>query len=81
MLVALDMREIEAGRNGVRTVLSAACQIEAAWLEEVHPARIEQRQVTEWNSQSLAVEASAVAYYDGMEYQRRVLPASSAAVT
>ena len=70
-LVALDVRELKAGRSGVRTVLSLASGIDAAWLEETHPERIELRTVVEWNEEDRAVEQFETCAYDGLVYQRQ----------
>jgi len=67
-LVALDVRELEAGRIGVRTVLSLASAVDPVWLEEIHPGRIRIQTVTAWNDEIQAVEKLETHAYDGLVY-------------
>jgi ATP-dependent helicase HrpB len=69
-LIALEIREQEAGRNRVRTVLSLASAIDVVWLKEVHPHRLEQRVEVAWNSADQAVEQFTTWAYDGLVYHR-----------
>ena len=73
-LVALEIRELEAGRNSVRTVLSLASGVDPAWLEEVHPGRIEMRTEVEWNAADRAVEQFESWAYAGLVYHREPSP-------
>lgn len=65
-LVALEVRELEAGGSGVRTVLSLACAIDPEWLAEVHPSRVQVRTEVVWNAETRAVEYARTREYDGL---------------
>jgi len=69
-LLALDAHELAGGVRGVRTVLSLASAIDTAWLEQVHPDRIEPRLALAWNAAEAAVEQYEEWSYDGLVYQR-----------
>ncbi|MEW6750012.1 MAG: ATP-dependent helicase C-terminal domain-containing protein [Candidatus Latescibacterota bacterium] len=83
-LLAVEVREVEAGPDRVRTVLSLASAMEVSWLEEVHPERIELRSEVAWNAQAQAVEGFDLGFYDGLVYWRqpapRVDPAAAEAI-
>ncbi len=69
-VVAADVREVSDGCQRVRTVLSLASAIDLAWLESVHPDRIQARAVTSWNAAEAAVEQHEEWLYDGLVYRR-----------
>ena len=69
--VALDVRELGAGRNGVRTALSLASAVETSWLEEIHPERIAMSTAVEWNEEASAVEQFETWAYDDLVYHRQ----------
>jgi ATP-dependent helicase HrpB len=81
-MVAVDVRELAAGQQGVRTVLSLASAIDVRWLEWLHPERIQARLTTSWNAAEAAVEQHEEWLYDGLVYHReraaQVDPAAAA---
>jgi ATP-dependent helicase HrpB len=67
-LIALEIRELEARREGnVRTALALANAIDLAWLEEIHPDRVSTAIETTWNDRDQAVEQAEVHRYDAGE--------------
>ena len=84
-LVALDIREVdERGRDAVKTVLALASPIETAWLEEVHPHRLDLVCTTEWDGGERAVAQFDELVYDGLSLSRtpveKVEPAAAEAL-
>jgi len=69
--VALDARELGAGRNRVRTALSLASAVETSWLEEIHPERIEMSTAVEWSGEASAVEQFETWAYGDLVYHRQ----------
>ncbi len=70
LLLALEVRETGAG-DGVKTSISIVTQLEPAWLEEIHPDRIEVRDQPQWNAQAQAVEQVEEHLFDGQAYYRK----------
>jgi ATP-dependent helicase HrpB len=82
-LVALEARETEAGRDGVRTVVSLASEIDTEWLLELFPERIAEELETRWNETDKAVEQHETMALDGLVFyrrQRRTQPEAAAVV-
>ncbi|MEX2213648.1 MAG: ATP-dependent helicase C-terminal domain-containing protein, partial [Phycisphaeraceae bacterium] len=67
LLLALEIRETGAG-DSVRTTISIVSEIEPAWLEEVHPDRIELRDELTWNAATQAVEQTETHAFDGLVF-------------
>ena len=81
-LVAVEVRELEGGPSGLRTQLSLASAIDAAWLTEIHPGRVRQQHEVVWNAEARAVEQWLTCAYDGLPLWRRPAnppPAAAAA--
>lgn len=70
--IALEIRELEARReNNVRTTLSLASAIDIAWLEEIHPQRIDVDIETTWNAEEQSVTQAEVHRYDDLVYHHQ----------
>lgn len=70
-LVSLEVRELEAGGGGVRTVLSLASAIDPEWLAEVHPARVTVQTEVVWNAETRAAEGARTREYDGLVLEQQ----------
>ena len=76
LLLALDVREVAAGRAGVQTLIGLACPLREEWLEQALPGRVQTLTQPRWNAQALAVESVESRVLDSLTLHEIVRPAA-----